>query len=60
MDTLFGEMCKLDKLFLGGQSQLEPRGAQAEPEERREIYCRTLTYTERAFGPSNSHRKIAW
>ena len=59
MYALLGEMCELNDLVLSREAQLESRCAQPEIEERREIYCRTLTYTERAFGPSNSHRKIA-
>jgi hypothetical protein len=34
---------ELEDLVIVGQPQLEPRRAQPEPEERRQVYCRTLT-----------------
>ena len=60
MHALLGETGELDELVLGREPQLEPRRAQSQVEERREVYRSTLTYTERGFGPSNSQRKIAW
>jgi hypothetical protein len=60
MHASLGDARKRGDLGPGGQPQLEARCAQPELEEGREVYWRTVTYTERRFGPSNSQRKIAW
>jgi hypothetical protein len=60
MHTAIREACQLGDLLLRPQPQLELLGAQAQAEERRRVYCSTLTKTDRGLGPSNSHRKIAW
>jgi hypothetical protein len=59
MDSLLGNARELENLVVVGQAQLEPRRAQSQPEQKRVVYWRTATYTDRAFGPSNSQRKIA-
>jgi hypothetical protein len=43
MHALLGDLGELDELGLRRQAQLEPRGAQAKREERRDVYCRTET-----------------
>ena len=43
VDALLGEARERHDLVLVRQPQLQPRRAQAETEERRELYCRTLT-----------------
>jgi hypothetical protein len=43
VNALLGDVRELDELGLGRQPQLEPRRAQPETEERRDIYCKTLT-----------------
>jgi hypothetical protein len=43
MHALLGDVGELEQLGLGRQPQLEPRRAQPEAEERRDIYCKTLT-----------------
>jgi hypothetical protein len=41
--ALLGDVRELDELVLGGEPQLEARRAQAEAEERLEVYRSTLT-----------------
>jgi hypothetical protein len=43
MYTAIREACQLGDLLLRPQPQLELLGAQAQAEERRRVYCRTLT-----------------
>jgi hypothetical protein len=43
MDTLLRDVRKLDELVVRRQPQLEPRRAQPEAEEGRDVYCNTVT-----------------
>jgi hypothetical protein len=43
MDALLRKPGKLSDLVVIREAQLEPRGADAQAEERRQVYCRTLT-----------------
>jgi hypothetical protein len=41
--ALLGDVRERDELGLRRQAQLEPRRAQPQVEERREVYCKMLT-----------------
>jgi hypothetical protein len=43
MNPAIGEACQLGDLLFRPEPQLEPLGAQPQAEERRDVYCRTLT-----------------
>jgi hypothetical protein len=43
MDPLGGKVGQRDQLIAGRQPELELRRSEAEPEERLDVYCRTLT-----------------
>jgi hypothetical protein len=43
MDAAPGDLCEREQLALVRQPQLEPLGAEPEAEERRGVYCKTLT-----------------
>jgi hypothetical protein len=43
MYTAIREACQLGDLLLRSEPQLDALGAQPQAEERRQVYCRTLT-----------------
>ena len=43
MNTVLGEPGEGDELGLGREAKLDPPGPDPELEERREVYCRTVT-----------------